>query len=247
MPSQVTERLSAARRQRFVGRDGEKLLFHRALASTELPFQVLHVFGPGDVGKTTLLREFALIAEQAKIPAFYLDVRNLEPSPESFLTALQTMMGFVPADSAHSLSAQSNRRVIMIDTYEALAPLDGWLRETFLPQLNANTLVALASREPPTPAWSADPGWQTALCVVPLRNFSPHESRAYLAKHNIPTQEHPAVLDFTHGHPLALSLVADVFAQCPGFHFQPEEAPMSSRCCWNALCKKSLVPRIARR
>jgi len=226
MPSQVTERLSAARRQRFVGRDGEKSLFQSALTSTELPFQVIHVFGPGGVGKTTLLREFARIAEKAHVPSDYLDAHGLEPSPESFLGALQVTLGLGPTESAlQFLSAQTDRRVILIDTYETLAPLDSWLREQFLPPLNANTLVVLAGRNPPEPAWRSDPGWQTALRVLPLRNLSPDESRAYLARRDIPSEEHTAVLDFTHGHPLALSLVADVFAQRPGFHFQPEEAP----------------------
>ena len=83
MPSQVTARLSAARRQRFVGRDSEKSLFHNLLTAPELPFQVLHVYGPGGVGKTTLLREFTSLAEQNNIPAFYLDARNLEPTKRS--------------------------------------------------------------------------------------------------------------------------------------------------------------------
>jgi len=225
MPSQVTARLSAARRQRFVGRDSEKSLFRNLLTAPELPFQVLHVYGPGGVGKTMLLREFTSLAEQNKIPAFYLDARNLEPSPDSFFNALRIAMGLGSADSAQVLAAQLDRRVILIDTYETLAPLDGWLREVFLPQLNENTLVVLADRNPPTPAWRADPGWQTALHVLPLRNLSPDESRAYLTKRNVPPEEHAAVLDFTHGHPLALSLFADVFAQRPGFQFQPTEAP----------------------
>ncbi|MDE3089364.1 MAG: ATP-binding protein, partial [Chloroflexota bacterium] len=226
MASRVMERLSTARRQRFVGRDGERALFQSALSATALPFQVFHIFGPGGVGKTTLLREFALIAADSRIPAFYLDARNLEPSPESFLAALQSAMGLTTAESAlHALSSQSARTVLLIDTYETLAPLDTWLRETFLPPLSENTLIVLADRDPPAPAWRSDPGWQAALRVLSLRNLSPDESRAFLAKRNIPLEEHPAVLDFTHGHPLALSLVADVFAQRPGFHFQPDEAP----------------------
>jgi hypothetical protein len=226
MTTRVTERLSAARRQRFVGRDGERALFQGALASAELAFHVLYIFGPGGVGKTTLLREFAAMAEQANTSTFYLDARNLEPSPESFLAALQNAMGLERTEHVfRALSSQSSRRVVLIDTYETLAPLDGWLRETFFPQLSENTLIVLADRNPPLPAWRTDPGWQAALRVLSLRNLSPDESRAYLAKRNIPPDEHAAVLNFTHGHPLALSLVADVFAQRPGFHFQPDEAP----------------------
>lgn len=226
MPSQVTERLTATRRQRFVGRNDEKSLFENTLASAELSFQVLHISGPGGIGKTTLLREFALLAEQTRTPAFYIDARHIEPSPESFLNALQNAMALAPTDSPlEFLSTQTGRRVLLIDTYETLAPLDTWLREKFLPSLTDNTLVVLASRDAPDPTWLTDPGWQDALRILPLRNLSPDESRIYLTKRDIPSTEHSAVLEFTHGHPLALSLVADVFAQRPGFHFQPEEAP----------------------
>ena len=60
-------------------------------------------------------------------------------------------------------------------------------------------------------------------------------------------KEHTAVLDFTHGHPLALSLVADVFAERASFHFQPEQRPTSSKYFWNNSRKKSLDLRTAPR
>lgn len=246
MPPQVLERLSAARRQRFVGRDDEKSLFDSALMAPVLSFQVLYVFGPGGIGKTTLLREFAQRAEQAHIPAYYIDARNLEPSPESFLTAMQATMSLSPTDSVLDfLSSRPGRLIILIDTYETLASLENWLREKFLPSLTANTLVVIADRNPPEPAWRSDSGWQTALRVLPLRNLSPYESRTYLAKRDIPATEYPAVLDFTHGHPLALSLIADVFAQRPGFHFQPEEAPDTVKVLLERFVQK--VPSLAHR
>ena len=226
MLSPITERLNAARRQRFVGRDDEKSLFESALMAGELPFHVLYVHGPGGIGKTTLLREFAELAKESKIHAYSIDARNLEPSPESFILALLFSMGLAPTDSVPEyLAAHPGRHVILIDTYETLAPLDTWLREKFLPTLPDDTLVVIASRNPPDAGWRSDAGWQAALKSLPLRNLSPAASRDYLAKRDIPSTEYSAVLDFTHGHPLGLSLVADVFAQRPGFHFQPEEAP----------------------
>lgn len=41
----------------------------------------------------------------------------------------------------------------------------------------------------------------------------------------IPAEQHQRVLEFTHGYPLALSLVADAFAQNPSLVFKPETAP----------------------
>ena len=141
----------------------------------------------------------------------HLDARSVEPAPEAFTSALRAALGLDPTASVpDSLAARPGRALVLIDTYEALAPLDEWLRNTFLPQLSENTLVVLAGRNPPLPGWQADPGWQTLIRTLPLRNLSPEESRTYLAKRQVPPDEHQKVLDFTHGHPLALSLVADV-------------------------------------
>ncbi|MFN8492315.1 MAG: ATP-binding protein [Caldilineaceae bacterium] len=226
MSSSLLERLEAARRQRFVGRVNERDLFQAALAAPDLPFSVLYLFGPGGVGKTTLLREFAYLAGQHQLRAVQLDARNIEAAPDFFLAALRRAFA-LPADEAvfAFLAAQKERLIILIDTVELLTPLDGWLREEFLPKLAGNTLVVMAARNPPGPAWRTDPGWQMMMCVLPVRNLSRQECRDFLVRRQIPSAQHETVLDFTHGHPLALSLVADVFAQRPGLNFQPEHTP----------------------
>jgi hypothetical protein len=242
MSSSLVDRLKAERHRRFVGRGRELNFFKSAIAAAELPFYVLHVFGPGGVGKTTLLIECARICEQAQIQVIFLDARNLEPAPESFLSALRLAMAVSPLESPlqvlasrsvsetcafaeHDPKAKHIRHVILIDTYETLAPLDEWLREEFLPQLPENILIVLAGRHSPTTPWRSDPGWQALIHLMPLRNLSPEESRTYLTRRKIPTDQHQTVLDFTHGYPLALSLVADVFAQGQDICFQPEAMP----------------------
>jgi hypothetical protein len=226
MPLRLADRLSAARRRQFVGRTLEMGLFQSALTDLDLPFQVLHVFGPGGVGKTTLLGQFAYACAQAQTPAVYVDSRGVEPTPDAFINMLRLGMGLSVTDSPLEILASGSRRhVIMIDTYEKLVSLDEWLREVFLPEIPEAVLVVLAGREQPSPAWYSDPGWQALVRTIPLRNLSPQESRTYLIQRQIPPEQHQAILDFTHGHPLALSLVADVFAQRPGFSFQPEATP----------------------
>ncbi|HXV44018.1 MAG TPA: ATP-binding protein, partial [Anaerolineae bacterium] len=228
MVSRLADRLSLARHQRFAGRAVEQALFQSALTAAELPFYVLYIFGPGGVGKTSLLNEFAYRCYEANLPVIQLDARNVEPSPESFLSTLQLAMGLTPPESPLQRLAEGlQRRVILVDTYEKLASLDPWLREVFLPQLPEDVLIVLAGQHPPLPAWSADSGWQSLVRILPLRNFTPAESRAYLTKREIPADQHQAILDFTYGHPLALSLVADVFAQRGDTLrvFKPEVAP----------------------
>jgi hypothetical protein len=224
--SRLADRLSAARRRRFIGRAAEQALFASAIRADELPFYVLHVYGPGGVGKTSLLGQYARQAAEAGATVLTLDARNLEPTPGAFLASLCQALGLDPAQSpAEALAQRPGRTVLLVDTYELLAPLDGWLRDLFLPQLPERVLTVLAGRHPPTPAWRADPGWQPFMRLLLLRNLTPNEGRDYLAQRSVPEEDLQAVLDFTHSYPLALSLVADLYDQRPGFHFQPLEAP----------------------
>ncbi|WP_138505388.1 ATP-binding protein [Nostoc sp. PA-18-2419] len=222
----LLQRLSAERNRKFVGRERELELFLDAIASRELPFHILHVFGPGGVGKTTLMQQFLRFCERSKISTIYVEGRNIEAAPESFVSTLRSLMGLNESDSPlHVLAQRQERNVILIDTYEAITQLDEWLREGFLPHLSINTLIVIAGRNPPSSSWCSDPGWQALMHTLPLRNLTPEQSQTYLTTRDIPTTQHQAILEFTHGHPLALSLVAEVFAQGKEISFQAESAP----------------------
>jgi hypothetical protein len=208
-----------------VGREEQIDLLRTALREQEPPFNVLHVYAPGGVGKTTLLGAYAVLAADANVPAFRLDGRGMEPSPDGFLTALRQAMGLHGRVSALKAVSRAPRSVILIDNYEALAPLDDWLRESFLPQMPAQTLIVTAGRNPPSPAWRTEAGWQELVRIVQLRNLPPEDSRAYLRAREVPEIEHTAILDFTHGHPLALALIADVLKRGAKETFSPEQAP----------------------
>lgn len=226
MSTRLADRLGTARRKRFVGRSAEIQLFDTALKTAEPPFQVLYLYGPGGIGKTSLLHEFRARAETASARAYYLDGRNLEATPDSFLRGLGAALNLSPETSPlDALPKMHARHVLLLDTYETWDALDAWLRDEFLPGLNENAIIVLAGREPLSPAWQSDPGWQMLTRVVPLRNLSPDEGREFLTRRAIPAEQHPAVLDFTHGFPLALSLIADVFDQRHDLTFHPENAP----------------------
>src|SRR5437762_14001773 len=133
MTTRLADRLNAARHSRFVGREIERALFRSGLEASELPFSVLYLFGPGGVGKTTLLKEFAFICEQLHIPSAYVDARDVEPTPVAFIAALQEALGVDPPTSPlDALAARTGRHAIFIDTFEVLTPCDAWLREVFL-------------------------------------------------------------------------------------------------------------------
>jgi DNA-binding SARP family transcriptional activator len=212
-------RLAAARRRSFVGRSVELTLFAEALQAVEPPFTVLHIHGPGGVGKSTLLHEFVRLCEEAGASALALDGRNIQPTSEGFLDALREKSG------GDLFAAMSERQVLLLDTYEALTPLDTWLREQFLPHLPDRSLIVLAGRQPLPAAWRLDPGWQSIVRSVQLGNLSDADATNYLRRREIPVDQYEAVLRFTHGYPLALSLAAEVLLQRPSSGLDEVAAP----------------------
>lgn len=221
----LADRLAATRSERFVGRERELEAFAAALQAAEPSPAVLYIYGPGGVGKTTLLRAYERLATESGRPVLLLDGRDIDATPQGFLLALRHLLGLADDVSPLDALVQSPRTLLLIDSYENLAALDGWLRETLLPALPAQIFVVIAGRNAPAAAWRADPGWSAVTRVVSLRNLSPQESRAYLQARQVGETQHEAVLTFTHGHPLALALVADLVAGREQTPFSPEQAP----------------------
>jgi hypothetical protein len=222
----MSDRLNSERHRTFVGRVAERELFRSALASDEPPFSVLYVFGPGGVGKTSLLRELFGTCEEVGIMGGYVDARNLDPSPDALMGALCTALGLDPVEHpfgrpVQRLGAQGRSDRHLRDP-RAARRLDHRDLPTPAPREFA---ACPRSRNPPEAGWPVDPGWQRFIRPLRLQNLSRDESEAYLKRRNVPPDQHHDILDFTHGHPLALSLVADVFVQRPGVSFRPAETP----------------------
>ncbi len=221
----LSDRMSAARHRRFVGREEELRLFETALEAEPAPFHILYVYGPGGVGKTALTQAFARRCAERDVPAHYLDARTVEPSAASFEQSLRRATGLGDALGNGTPRRDDKRFVLIIDTFETMAPLERWFREGFIPRLPESAVLVVSGREPPPASWRADLGLQALLKTVPLRNLNPAESRRYLARRAVPEAQRDKVLRFAHGHPLALSLVADAFDQQPERDFEPVEAP----------------------
>jgi hypothetical protein len=219
----MAQRLATQRRHGFVGRRRELDAFLRLVGD---PGQgsVLYVWGPGGVGKTTLLTQFATLAADAGRLVVRVDGRDVPPVMSAMLAAVATACGCDPAEEPLTALGDRSGLVLLVDTVERLTALDRWLRENLLPALSADTVTVLAGREPPSLGWRTDPGWRGLVHAVQLDNLTAAESVALLERRGIPADRHAEALAFTHGHPLALALVADVIAQ-GGEEVRPTHLP----------------------
>ncbi|AQZ60626.1 hypothetical protein BKM31_03095 [[Actinomadura] parvosata subsp. kistnae] len=191
------QRLRGVSAAAFVGRRQELDTFDAALRGDR--FSVLFVHGPGGIGKSALLRRFAERAADAGRTVIRLDGRVLSPTPEAF----EAEAGAVLRDE---------RAVLLVDTFEQIQGLEGWLRERFLPRLPVGALVVLAGRTPPDLCWRAEPGWAGVLEVTRLGELGPEEARALVEARGLAAGLREPLLSFAGGNPLALSLGAAVAA-----------------------------------
>jgi hypothetical protein len=161
-------------------------------------WNVLYLSGPGGIGKTTLLNELAWQCGAIGVACRRLDGSVLDATPEGFRQAV------------------GDATVVLVDGWEGLQPIERWLVEHFLPELPERTLLVLASRQDPSPAWRLNTAvWQLTRHRG-LANFTPEESEQYLSRRDVPTAWRADILGFTHGHPLATAVAVDAALQRGG-------------------------------
>ncbi|MFJ2559358.1 MULTISPECIES: ATP-binding protein [unclassified Streptomyces] len=180
--------------RRFVGRQDELEAFRTALDDPSGAITVLALHGPGGIGKTTLLRHFALEGARRGRDVVEVDGERTEPTEEAFRAAVP-VTGTAPP-------------VLLVDSVDRLEPLADWIRDQFLLRLPPGSVVVFAGRLPPSLRWQTDPSWADTLRVHRLGGLSLSQS-ARLLRDSTPGRvtQGRARLAFADGHPLALRLV----------------------------------------
>jgi hypothetical protein len=209
----ITGRLATARRRDVVGRHVELGLIRELLGQEDRRLVALFLHGPGGIGKTTVVQAAADLAEDAGRTAVQLDGRAIERSRLGFRAAVAEALA-LPADTPDPLLTADT--VLLIDTFEAIAALETWLRREFLPAQAAGALLIAAGRMPPEPGWRTDPGWQSLTRAVALRNLDPAEAQELLRSRAVPDELVDELAAATHGHPLAIVVAADLVAHGDG-------------------------------
>ncbi|GGK19477.1 hypothetical protein GCM10010124_10090 [Pilimelia terevasa] len=211
MATRLADRLADARQRGFVGRTAELAAFGDLLRGADSRC-LLHLHGPGGVGKTTLLRQFAARAGATGRTVHWLDGRDLAAGP---VDALREALPAGPADPLAALADLAGA-LLVVDTIERLGAAERWLWDELLPRLPGGVVAVLAGRDRIPARLRADPGWRALLRSLPLGNLDPDDAVALLRHRGVPAHACAAALEFTHGHPLALALVGDVCAATGG-------------------------------
>jgi hypothetical protein len=201
--------LDDARRHGFVGRRRELASLDDALARRSAR-RVLFVYGQGGIGKTTLLLELRARARAAERTVVQVDGRDVDPSPDGMRTAVRHALDRHRPDGP--IAKLLTGVVLLVDGYETLAQIDAWFRDELIPGLDADTVVVLAGRDPPSPPWRTDAGWRRLVVVHRLDPFEPAESEELLALAGVAPERRQHLLALGHGHPLTMALLADVAA-----------------------------------
>ena len=192
----MADRLRARDAERFIGRTAELAAFDELFVE-DAPASVVHLHGPGGIGKSALLRQVERLGARRGWSPLRIDGRELPPVPGALEDILE--------------AARSERRpLLLFDTYERVSGLDGALRERLLPALPERAVVVFAGRERPAPEWFQD-GWEHLTRTLALAPFSPAEGHAYVAAAGIDDDATAAELvRWSDGSPLALGLATAI-------------------------------------
>ena len=191
-----------------MGREPELETIASALARPD-GVAAFFVHGPAGIGKTALLREAGARGELSSgYSIVWLDGRDIGPLPDQ----LEDALGAAPLEQG--------RPLIVLDSFEHVEALGGYLRRVLVPSLPSGAAVLIASRRAPGPEWGPRAG-ETEFVALGLAPLDSSGSAEVLRRRGVvgPTAERAR--DWAHGNPLALELVAAAEHSRPGLAGQP--------------------------
>jgi energy-coupling factor transporter ATP-binding protein EcfA2 len=195
--------LKALEEQSFAGRQEELATFREWLGAESSSAAILNVVGPGGIGKSTLLDAFAGVAARDGRFAVVADGGTFRATPEAFLEVL----GGGPTQQA-TARLNDAETVLLIDTFEEIADLEPYLQHRFLPQLTIHVKVVIAGRYSLGSNWGS---WLRVIRPMELRGLTSEQAEDYLGRRGVREEQLRAqIIWATGGHPLALSLAADI-------------------------------------
>lgn len=205
MPT-IAEALAQGEQALFVGRGSELTQFERWLGDNPALPELLEVTGPGGMGKTTLLTAFRRVAQQRGRPVVEVDLRGLAEDPRRVLWLLGS-------GEADLVAAQLNatRPLVLLDTLEEAPDVQRVLADDLLPRLDTSVKIVIAGRFRLSHLWRTERPRNVKVRSLSLGGLSPEEGRTYLQRRGVTdVRLTHQILESVGGHPLALSLAADL-------------------------------------
>jgi hypothetical protein len=179
-----------------------------ALVEETWPF-VLYIHGIPGIGKSALINVFFNALDSHDTTILPLDGEAIEPTFDSFLSALAiaaNCASWTVAEGPSDDTVSARKTLISVDNYEHLLLLDDWLREQFVPSLPANMRLVLTSRLPPNMGWLTSPSSQSLIKVHELGVLNPEDVAEMFMKTSLSAFQLDRIMALAQGHPLTLVL-----------------------------------------
>ncbi len=188
----------------FVGRAVERELF-ATLLKDDAKLRVLHLVGPGGIGKSGLLRALERDARTAGHETSFVDARA-EAQNRDGLHALLARAGL---EKTRGRRRAGSLHVIFVDTAEHLAALESLLASEVVRRCQAHHRVVIAGRANPGIAWTTRATWGSAVVARRVGPLTDREANELLRRRAVPAHLRAAIRVAGRGYPLVLTLAAD--------------------------------------
>lgn len=182
----------------FVGRDHELTVLVAAIVSGA---RRVWITGASGFGKTELLAQLATRCRKLGLP--YHWVAPHEPATPSVLCA-------IAEELASATGVPDRRRLLVIDDFALLRPIERWFVEQFLPTLPASIAVVVADRAA-IPVWRVSDDAVFGVELAPLADW---DAGRYLERRGVAEARRAEIIALAEGIPAILVAAAD--AACAG-------------------------------
>jgi hypothetical protein len=203
--------LSEQQKLLFVGREKELAILEQNMSDPQ--WKLLHIYGPGGIGKTTLIQLFAQLIRPYR--SIYVDGHSDFQRPHDFLAHIRQSLP-ASADSTEEIdmlnayAIQQEGVILLLDTFEKCGAIEDWLRKEWFPKLSPLVKICTAGRYPLEDQWIRN-GWQLFIHNMELQPLSFDEIQAYTHIRGIHNQDIVNSLQrFSNGLPLALSIACEI-------------------------------------
>jgi hypothetical protein len=233
------QRLTEERSRWFMGRQADLALLDSVLDDPSC--SLLYLTGQAGVGKTSLLLEFARQCQSLSLPVSYIDAAEVAHHSLDELQRWYTWHATLLLESVRANPA-TGRPVLLLDSYERLAPLEPWLLGQFAPSLPSDVLLVFASRHTQSARLDLDPAWSPLTRRWQLAAWAEDDAQRFLEQRAVPASAQRAIMDVVGGYPLGLAAAAEILKKTRAELFLPEHLRELQRTLTQALELRTTSP-----